>query len=244
MRNFSEKDFAKYLGVYFDNNLNWKKHIKMTNIKVNKGVGTLRKICDFLQEKHMKNLCNVFIKPFTKYDLLAWAEAPKTHLIKIKRSLNKAVTIMLFKGKFESAQPLFQYLNNVQLHLNINLQQSKFMKKFILCRHLDSIQKCLPITYSTSINNTNNTKLILPYYRTSAGVSSLFYLSFRIWNNVPKNIQVSLINNICRRISKIYLTTNDVIYTCVSLCKCVQVYTCKNTHVLCMFVSMGLCLSL
>ena len=40
------------------------------------------------------------------------------------------------------------------------------MKKLILCQHPDSIQENLPITYSISINNTNNTKLILPYYRT------------------------------------------------------------------------------
>ena len=157
----------------------------MTNIKVNKGVGILRKMHDFLQEKQLKNLYNAFIKPFTEYD---GEGAPKRHLIKIERSLNKAVGIMLFQGKFESAQPPFQYLNIVLLHLNINLQQSKFMKKLILCQHSDSIQENLPITYSTSINNTNNTKLILPYYRTSVGVSSIFYQSFRIWNNVPKNI--------------------------------------------------------
>ena len=82
MRNFSKKIFAKYLGVYFDNNFIWKKHIEM-------------------------------IKPFTEYGVLAWGGAPKTHLIKIERSLNKAVRIMLFKGKSESAQPLFQYLNSV-----------------------------------------------------------------------------------------------------------------------------------
>ena len=111
----------------------------MTNIKVNKGVGILRKMHDFLQEKQQKNLYNVFIKPFTEYGVLAWGGAPKPHLIKIERSLNKAVRIMLFKGKFESAQPLFQYLNVVPLHLNINLQQSKFMKKLILCQHPDSI---------------------------------------------------------------------------------------------------------
>ena len=65
----------------------------------------------------------------------------------------------------------------------------KFMKKLILYQHPDSIQEYLPTTYSTSINNTNNTKLILPYCRTSARVSALFYQSFRTWNNVPKNIQ-------------------------------------------------------
>ena len=59
-----EKDFAKYLGVYFDNNLSWKKHIEVTNIAVNKGVGILKKIGDFLQKKQFKNLYNAFIKPF------------------------------------------------------------------------------------------------------------------------------------------------------------------------------------
>ena len=137
---------------------------------------------------------------------------------------------MLFKGKFELAQPLFQHLNIVPLHLNINLQQSKFIKKLILCQHPDSIQEYLPITYSTSINNTNNTKLILLYYRTSAGVSSLFYQSFRIWNNFPKNIsRVPLTKSICKGISKTYLTTDDVICACVNLCECVSV-THVNTH--------------
>ena len=113
MRNFSKNIFAKYLGVYFDNNFIWKKHIEMTNIKANKGVGILRKMHDFLQEKQLKNLYNALIKPFTKYGVLAWGGAPKTHLIKIERSFNKAVRIMLFKGKSESAQLLFQYLNSV-----------------------------------------------------------------------------------------------------------------------------------
>ena len=63
------------------------------------------------------------------------------------------------------------------------------MKKLILCQHLDSIQEYLPITYTTSINNTNNIKLILPYHRTSVEVPSLFYQSFTTWNSVPKNIQ-------------------------------------------------------
>ena len=109
---------------------------------MNKGIlGILRKMCDFLQENQLENLYNAFIKPFTEYGVLAKGVAPKIHLIKIERSLNKAVRIMSFKGKFESAQPLFQYLNIVLLHINMNLQQSKFMKKLILCQHLDSIQE-------------------------------------------------------------------------------------------------------
>ena len=44
-----------------------------------------------------------------------------------------------------------------------------------------------------------------------------------------KYSRVSPTTNICKGISKTYLTTNDVIYACVSLCECVSVYT-ANIH--------------
>ena len=158
----------------------------MTNFKVYKGLGILRKMHDFLQEAIKKSL---FTMHLSNLSMNMVYQPGEEHLIKTKRSLNKAMRIMLFKGKFESAQPLFQQWTIVLLHLNINLQQSKFTKKLILCQHLDSIQEYLPITYTTSINNTNNIKLILPYHRTSVEVPSLFYQSFTTWNSVPKNIQ-------------------------------------------------------
>ena len=83
------------------------------------------------------------------------------------------------------------------------------MKKLILCQHLDSIQEYLPITYTTSINNTNNIKLILPYHRTSVEVPSL------------NTSRVSLTKYICKGISELHLTSDDRIYACVSLCECV-----------------------
>ena len=83
------------------------------------------------------------------------------------------------------------------------------MKKLILCQHLDSIQEYLPITYTTSINNTNNIKLILPYHRTSVEVPSL------------NTSRVPLTKYICKGISELHLTSDDRIYACVSLCECV-----------------------
>ena len=66
----------------------------------------------------MKNTTeNTFILNLSlnKYTVRAWGGAPETYLIKIERSLSKAVRIMQFKGNIESAQPLFQYLNIVLL---------------------------------------------------------------------------------------------------------------------------------
>ena len=38
-----QKDFEKYLGVYFDKQLSWCKHIEITNNKLHKGIGILAK---------------------------------------------------------------------------------------------------------------------------------------------------------------------------------------------------------
>ena len=46
-----QKDTAKYLGIYFNNNLTWKKHIEYISCKLNRGIGVLRKVGKFVYEK-------------------------------------------------------------------------------------------------------------------------------------------------------------------------------------------------
>ena len=38
-----QKDTTKYLGIYFNKNLTWSKHIEYINCKLNKGIGVLQK---------------------------------------------------------------------------------------------------------------------------------------------------------------------------------------------------------
>ena len=46
-----QKDTAKYLGIYFNNNLTWNKHIEYISCKLNRGIGVLRKVGKFVYEK-------------------------------------------------------------------------------------------------------------------------------------------------------------------------------------------------
>ena len=39
-----QKDLAKYLGIYFDKQLLWSKHIEITNNKLHRGIGILTKL--------------------------------------------------------------------------------------------------------------------------------------------------------------------------------------------------------
>ena len=49
-----QKDTAKHLGIYFDKNLTWNKHIEYISSKRNRGIVVLRKIRKFVQEKNPK----------------------------------------------------------------------------------------------------------------------------------------------------------------------------------------------
>ena len=65
-----QKDTAKYLGIYFDNNLTWNKYIEYINCKLNRGIGVLRKIKKIRQEKTLENIFNAFLKLYLEYGTL------------------------------------------------------------------------------------------------------------------------------------------------------------------------------
>ena len=129
-----QKDFAKYLGVYFDKQLSWSKHIETTNNKLHKGIGILANLRKYVQEETMKNLFNSFLKPYIEYGNLAWGGAPKTKIKLISRSIKRSIRTMMNMDKFDSVKPFYEYLN-------INTQISNSLsEKFLL-------------TYSEAINN-------------------------------------------------------------------------------------------
>ena len=51
------------------------------------------------------------------------------------------------------------------------------------------IEEKFPLYFNESINNSDHTKLILPYYRTSIGTSSLHYQGCKVWNEITKSVK-------------------------------------------------------
>ena len=80
------------------------KNIKITSCKISEGIGILKKMRKFLQEKQLKNVYNVFIKPSTEYNILVQGGVTKTQRCK--------------------------YLKIVLFDINLKLQQGDFMKQF------------------------------------------------------------------------------------------------------------------
>ena len=157
-----QKDFAKYLGVYFDKQLSWCKHIEITNKKLHRGISILAKLRKYVQEETMKNLFNSFLKHYIEYGNLAWGGAPKTKIELINRTIKRSIRTMMNMDIFDSMKPFYEYLNILPFKDNMKLLQGKFMWKLVNAVCPNSISEKFPLTYSEAINNHQN-KLVIPY---------------------------------------------------------------------------------
>ena len=154
----------------------------MRNSKLKKGIGIIKIIRTFLQEKQIKELFLTSIKPYIDYGTLAWGGAAKT---KIDRSIRKTIRLMMFKEERHIVKPLHEYLKILPVNLNNRLLQAKFMTNRMMQEHPEVIFNKYPLLYSSSIKNSDQAKLITPYFRTSARVSSLAYQGYKTWNTIP-----------------------------------------------------------
>ena len=185
-----QKGYAKYLGIFIDKTLSWEKQIETTTYKSNRGIGILRNLRSFLQEKQLKNLCNSFIKPHTEYGALAWSSGPETYLATIDRNIKKSIRAIMFKTKHDSIKPYYKYLNINPLEHQIKILQGKFLWKLINDEHPKSIKDKYSSQKSAAINNHNQIKLIVTFYRTTIGTSSLSSQGIKLWNNeIPEQVK-------------------------------------------------------
>ena len=83
----------------------------------------------FLQEDTLASIFNAFVKPYVDYGILTWGGTTNTHLLKLNRTLNKAMRIMAFRSKYESVKPLDIYYKILPLEANIKLNQERFIWK-------------------------------------------------------------------------------------------------------------------
>ena len=122
-----QKDYAKYLGVIIDKQLNWKQHIKQLNIKVSKSIGLLYKTRHLVPQKTLCTLYNSFIQSHMLYGILNWGSAYNTNLEPLKCNLRKAIRVIDFAEYQAHSKPLFKKYNLLNFDNMYKLEVAKFM---------------------------------------------------------------------------------------------------------------------
>ena len=108
--NISQVTETKFLGVYIDSQLNWKRHISYISGKVARGIGILIKARHYLSKQCLVSLYYSFIYPYLIYCNHIWGTAYVSNLSRLTILQKKAVRIICH-AKFRShSDPLFRNL--------------------------------------------------------------------------------------------------------------------------------------
>ena len=164
-----EVDSTKFLGIYLDNKLNWKKHIAYVSGKVARGIGLIIKARKFLNSDALITLYYSFIFPYLSYCIHIWGATYATNLQKLViQQKKKNIRIIAGMKHREPTADDFRELRIIKfLDVNIMLigclmhkyhhellpdifhDYFQCVRKCIIITH-DKIMGCMPVTWKRS----------------------------------------------------------------------------------------------
>ena len=120
----------KYLGVYFDNKLNWKEHVEYIVKKISKSCGALAKLRHCVDIKTLINVYYALVNSYVRYGIMVWGSASKTVLKPLQTIINKAIRIITFApfGNLD-LNPAYKQLKLLTLEKTYAFELAKFTFK-------------------------------------------------------------------------------------------------------------------
>ena len=179
---------TKFLGVYIDNKLNWKRHIDHVCGKVSRGLGIILKARQLLTRNSLKTLYYSFIYPYFTYCNHVWGSTYPTTLNPLFLRQKRAIRIIAGAKFLDHTDPLFCSLNLLKLHDINTFVISKFMYKWYHCKLPVVFRNTFTLVSDTHNHNTRNSYHLRPIsIKTNLGKSRYQYRAPNIWNSIMKS---------------------------------------------------------
>ena len=182
----SNQNSLKYLGVIFDDKLNWKPQIEKLATQVSKSCGMLFKLKHDTNISVLKSVYFALFLFHYTYSILYWGRANKTTLLPLIGFQNKAVR-MLEYNKTETTI-LFSNHKILEIPGLFQLSIAKFMYSFYnggLPNHFDNYFSEIASVHKYQTRLASPQKYYLPRMKTSLGQLSVKYIGPKIWSNIP-----------------------------------------------------------
>ena len=180
---------SKSLGVYIDETLSWKKHMKELSKKIASGIGALKRLMPFISKNTAIIIYKALIEPHFDYCSSVWYGISDTLSKKLQKLQNRAARVITKSTYDTSAKPLLNSLNWDDLATR--------RKKQLLISVFKSIHGLFPsylqdmFVFRDSSYNLRNleNKLLLPKPRTNYLKSSISYSGAALWNSLPVEVR-------------------------------------------------------
>ena len=185
---------SKFLGVYIDDQINWKHHIRYISNKVSKGIGVIIKARGLLSRASLIQLYYSFVYPYLNYCNHVWGSTYISNLRQLIVLQKKAVRIISHVSTREHTDPLFMQLNLLKLQ-DIN---KYVLGCFMFRYHKNETPEVFDNFFESNIDihqyyTRQLAHLHVPKVRTEFGKRGLRFRGVYIWNailnlNVDTNV--------------------------------------------------------
>jgi hypothetical protein len=188
----------KYLGVYFDQSLNFKYHISHISKKLSHALYSLRQVKNILPPNALRTLYYSLFHCHLVYAVEIWSNVPPSLLKPLFNKQKAAIRIISNKSYNAHTEPLFKALSILPLSDLINYAKLKFFHSF----HFQTIPHALNGTWHTTleqrhldgniqhlINLRNNDDYFSPPSRTTFLSRFPLFSLPSLWNNLPDNLK-------------------------------------------------------
>jgi hypothetical protein len=121
----------RFLGIYFDPNLNFKYYVKLLNSKLSKALFLLRATKNFLTQQALKSVyyslfhCNII------YCLPVWSSTAASNLKSIEKMQKTAVRLVCNARYNAHSEPLFKSLHILPFSQLIYFFNLQFMQRYV-----------------------------------------------------------------------------------------------------------------
>ena len=183
----------KYLGVYIDNKLNWKRHVQYVCDKLSKVCGYFAKLRHCAGQKTIKMIYNAIVFSHLKYCNIAWGTA-NTNILKPLVTLhNRIIKTMAFAPY--QATDVRQYFDKFEIHnleqINI-LEIGKFMYKYknnLLPERFNDYFQVSGTMHRYNLRSVANQNYEQHRAKGLYGLKMIHHTGVKLWNGFPSEIK-------------------------------------------------------
>ena len=119
--------YAKFLGIYLDEKLNWDEHVDYVRKKISSGAYAINSVKGTLSRKNMTSVYYAMIHPFLSYGIMIWGNAFNYQLKRLEIIQKRTIRSISNVTYNHPTSSLFKSLAIPRLNDIFNISLGKFM---------------------------------------------------------------------------------------------------------------------
>ena len=182
-------DSAKYLGIYIDGNLSWKKHIEELEGKLSKTIQAFKIVSRYINNNQKKACYYAYFYSRINYGIELYSQCTSKLLKRIQVKQNNALKVLYKRDYFTPTNELHKDMDLLKVKDIANQKILKFVHKQQKGDTPEAFSNYFPAVNTIHEVNTRQKENLLVPRGSIFAKKSMKYRGPVLWNNVNTDIQ-------------------------------------------------------